>query len=137
MLNDAVAKVDHKILTINSCNTYEHFTPAGSLSIKGKKSFLLELDDLLQRFDLDKIKLLPNPKNPPRNRDTWHDDRSRSHHPTQFGFEQNHHSSIHHQSSYDQDRHTGQGRTISQPFGDANRSRSRRHLPTPPPDRRF
>ena len=65
-LNDAVAKVGQHILTINSCNGYEHFNQHGNLSIKGKNNFWWELDDLLERFELSKIKLLPNPKNPPR-----------------------------------------------------------------------
>ena len=31
---------------------------------KAKKAYFVEIDDLLQRFDLDKIKLKPTPKNP-------------------------------------------------------------------------
>ena len=65
-LNDAVAKVDQRILTINSCNTYEHFNSKANLSLKGKTEFWCELDDLVARFHRNKIKLLPNPKNPPR-----------------------------------------------------------------------
>ena len=65
-LNDAVVKVNECILTINSCNHYEDFTHLGQLSTKEKRSFWHEIDDLLRRFHLDKIKLLPNPKNPPR-----------------------------------------------------------------------
>ena len=65
-LNDEVAKIEHRILTISSCNTYEHFDCSGNLSMKGKLDFIWELDDLIQRFDLDRIKLLPNPKNPPK-----------------------------------------------------------------------
>ena len=65
-LNDAVAKIDHYLLTINSCNAYEDYDKRGLLSIRGKNNFWLELDNLLQRFDCGKIKLLPNPKNPPR-----------------------------------------------------------------------
>ena len=65
-LNDAVAKVEHRIKTINSCNNYEDFDKCGNLSARGKKSFWLEMDELLEKFDIDKIKLLPNPKNLPK-----------------------------------------------------------------------
>ena len=64
-LNDAVGKVNQYILKINSCNAYEHFDGSGNLSIQGKRSFWYELDALIQKFDFDKVKLLPNPKNPP------------------------------------------------------------------------
>ena len=66
-LNDAVAKVDQHILGINSCNAYEHFNRHGNLSIKGKNNFWWELNDLIERFELNKVKLLPNPKNSPKN----------------------------------------------------------------------
>ena len=69
VLNDAVAKFDPRILTINSCSTFEHFEKKGALSQKGKEEFWMELDDLIQRFDVNKVKLLPNPKNPPRVRE--------------------------------------------------------------------
>ena len=49
-LNDAIAKIDQYILTITSCNTYEHFDVDGNLSSKGKKAFWLELDNLIDRF---------------------------------------------------------------------------------------
>ena len=64
-LNNAVAKTGQHILTVNSCYSYEDFDCDGNLSSKGRKSFWLEIDELLQRFDTDKIKLWPNPKNPP------------------------------------------------------------------------
>ena len=65
-LNDAVAKVDQRILTINSCNMYEDFERDGNFSRKGRIAFRQELDNLIERFDMNKIKLLPNPKNPPQ-----------------------------------------------------------------------
>ena len=65
-LNDAVAKIDQRILTINSCNSYDHFDRLGNLSSKGKAYFWMELDELIERYEANKIKLLPNPKNPPR-----------------------------------------------------------------------
>ena len=64
VLNDNVAKNEHHIMTINSCDSYEHFDRAGKLSIKGKRAFWREIDDLIQRFEENRIKLLPNPKNP-------------------------------------------------------------------------
>ena len=60
-LNDAVARADQRMLTITSCNTSEHFDQKGNLSIKGRHVFWQEIDDLLERFDKDKIKLLPRP----------------------------------------------------------------------------
>ena len=62
-LNDAVAKVDQYILTINSCSQYKHFDKKGNLSLKGKHDFWWELDDLIDRFEANRVKLLPNPKN--------------------------------------------------------------------------
>ena len=63
-LNDNVAKNEHHIMTINSCDSYEHFDRAGKLSIKGKRAFWREIDDLIQCFEENCVKLLPNPKNP-------------------------------------------------------------------------
>ena len=51
---------------MNTCNCYEDFDRSGNLLLKGKCKFWLELDDLIQKFDSDRIKLLPNPKNPPK-----------------------------------------------------------------------
>ena len=67
-LNDAVAKINQHILTINTCSPYEHFNHKGLLSIHGKSNFWQELDGLMERFNKNKIKLLPNPKNPPQPR---------------------------------------------------------------------
>ena len=64
-LNDAAARMDLRILTISSCNSYDHFDSSGNLSAKGKRAFWLELDELLEKFNDNKIKLLPNPKNLP------------------------------------------------------------------------
>ena len=50
------------MLTINSCNQYEHFEKGGKLSQAGKAAFFHEIDDLIQHFDLDKIKLRPAPR---------------------------------------------------------------------------
>ena len=67
-LNDAAASIKQHMVTINDSNTYEHFDHFGNLTLSGKDTFWSEMDHLLRRFDLDKFKLLPNPKNPPRNR---------------------------------------------------------------------
>ena len=64
-LNDTTAKLNLHILTINSCNAYKHFQKAGGLSLSGKHEFWLELDELIDHFQHNKVKLLPNPKNPP------------------------------------------------------------------------
>ena len=62
-LNNAVAKTEQYILTVNSCNSFDHFDRHGMLSTKGKSSFWYEVDDLIKRFGINKVKLLPNPKN--------------------------------------------------------------------------
>ena len=64
-LNDAAAKMNHRILTINSCNSYDHFDKSGNLSSRGMDAFWYELDELIKMFEKNKIKLLPNPKNAP------------------------------------------------------------------------
>ena len=60
-LNDAVGQSEHRIRTVNSCTTNEHFDNWGNLSSKGKKALWYEIDDLLEHFDLDNIKLLSAP----------------------------------------------------------------------------
>ena len=47
-LNDVTAKLNQRILTVNSCNSYDHFDRCGNLSIKGKEDFWWKLDDLIQ-----------------------------------------------------------------------------------------
>ena len=60
-LNMAVAWINHRMLTINSCNSGSHFTHLGELSQKGKDAFWYETDDLVERFDKNEVKLLPTP----------------------------------------------------------------------------
>ena len=60
-LNNAVSKSDQYILTINSCNTYDHYDHHGGLSQKGKLAFWHKMDDLIERFEKDKVKLRPTP----------------------------------------------------------------------------
>ena len=61
-LNDVVAKISQRILTVNSCNAYEDFERGGHLLLSGFKAFWNEVDDLLDRYERSKVKLLPNPK---------------------------------------------------------------------------
>ena len=63
-LNDAVIEIDQHMLTINSCNSLSHFDRWGKLTHRGQTDFWEEIDELLERFDIGKIKLLPNPKQP-------------------------------------------------------------------------
>ena len=72
-LNDAVARYDHRILTINSCNSSSHFDLWGNLSNKGYRSLWYEIDDLLERYDKNAVKLMPNPIR--RRQQTCNDDR--------------------------------------------------------------
>ena len=60
-LNDAARKIEQKMLTINSCNTSAHYDRWGQLTIRGETDYWKELDELVEKFDLDKIKLRPNP----------------------------------------------------------------------------
>ena len=62
-LNQAVARDNQTIMTINSCNTSSHFSHLGDLSDKGKEDLWLEIDYLLEKYDRKEIKLLPNPGN--------------------------------------------------------------------------
>ena len=45
-LNDAAAKINQRILTINSCNAYEDSNNKGGLSDRGRTAFWQELNDL-------------------------------------------------------------------------------------------
>ena len=114
-LNDAVAKIGHYMLTVNACNAYEHYDKHGLLSAKGKEEFWLEIDDLLEHFDFHKVKLLPNPKNPPK--------KSRGYSSTPRGY-----------------YHGSHGREHQHAFNQVNYSEHwqdgscRRKLPTPPPN---
>ena len=63
-LNDSAAKLNQFMLTVNSCNSYEHFDKAGKLSIKGKSNFWDELDELIQKFDTDSYQATSQSKKP-------------------------------------------------------------------------
>ena len=104
-LNDTVAKVNQYILTITSCNAYEDFNKSGNLSDRGKTAFWNELNDLIQRFEHHKVKLLPNPKNPPKSKSLQHHHQNHQFSPSDWVHHTHHH-----------DDHNGM-----------------RKLPTPPP----
>ena len=59
-LNTSTARYDARIMTIATCNTNTHFNHKGELSVKGQCAFWYEVDDLLERFDHNEVKLLPN-----------------------------------------------------------------------------
>ena len=61
ILNACAARQEQHILTIRSCFTLDHFDQWGKLTTKGKSSFWIELDDLMERFEKREIKLLPRP----------------------------------------------------------------------------
>ena len=54
-LNDVVAEISQYMLTINLCNTLEHYNHWGKLSAKGQRAYWAELDELVEKFDLKKI----------------------------------------------------------------------------------
>ena len=54
-----VAKQDQYLLQIKACNTMDHFDSAGMLSSKGKFAFWYEMDDLIEHFNRNQVKLLP------------------------------------------------------------------------------
>ena len=60
-LNAAIAKIKQFMLMVNYCNTYNHYDRLGNLSPHGKEDFWYEIDDLLERFIRNKMKLLPAP----------------------------------------------------------------------------
>ena len=60
ILHKAVNNQGHLVMSIRSCTTAGHFDGAGNLSNRGKITFWHEVDDLLSRFDKNKVKLLPH-----------------------------------------------------------------------------
>ena len=149
-LNDTAAKMDQYMLTINSCNAYEHFNKHANLSLKGKAEFWLELDGPLERFNINKIRLLPNPKNPPRTRvaapaipmDNLHSAPKQSKNPTER--RDRHDSTSYYtlpwsgnQKNSDQNRSQIAYNTAPSHKDLPRFTESKRKLPTPPPARRY
>ena len=62
LLNNSAAKKNNRILSIRSLNSHQNFDARGSLSRAGKDAFWWELDDLIQKFESNKVKLLPRIK---------------------------------------------------------------------------
>ena len=60
-LNAGAARIEQHMLTLNSCNTSSHFDNWGKLSHRGRSAIWHEIDDLLERFDEGRVKLLPAP----------------------------------------------------------------------------
>ena len=60
IVSSVTAKHDNHLLQIRSCISPDHFDQFGNLSSKGKFEFWYEMDQLIQRFDTHKIKLLPH-----------------------------------------------------------------------------
>ena len=57
-LNAGAARIEQHMLTLNSCNTSSHFDIWGKLSHRGRSAIWHEIDDLLERFDEGRVKLL-------------------------------------------------------------------------------
>ena len=62
MLNNAEQRLNNKILSIRSLNNVHYFDVRGGLSKSGKEAYWWELDDLLDKFEMGKVKLLPKIK---------------------------------------------------------------------------
>ena len=71
-LNDAVRGAEQFMLTVNNCNSPNHFNTRGDLSMQGSRAFWFEIDDLMDKFDNRKIKLLPAPVNTNKFNDKHH-----------------------------------------------------------------
>ena len=61
LLNEVVAHFEYNILCIRSCRSPDDFDIRGSLSSKGKSNFWWELNELIEKFEMGKVKLLPRP----------------------------------------------------------------------------
>ena len=62
LLNEKAARQNFRVSSIKSCTSIEHFDRMGNLSTKGIRNFWEEFNDLLDRFDANKVKLLPRSK---------------------------------------------------------------------------
>ena len=59
ILHEALELQQDEVLSIKSCTSLRHFDGMGNLSSSGMIAFWHEVDDLLERFDRGKVKLLP------------------------------------------------------------------------------
>ena len=60
ILNDAVAELDQTIMTVISSSQAEHFDEHGNPTQSEQAQFWWEVNDLLQIFDNNKVKLVTN-----------------------------------------------------------------------------
>ena len=58
-LSEAAGRFNTYILSIRSCTGPEYFDHLGNLSVKGKDAFWWELDELIEKFKANQVKLLP------------------------------------------------------------------------------
>ena len=61
LLNDAAARQGNHVLSIRSLNNEQFFDVKGNLSETGRAAYWWELDELIEMFELKKVKLLPKP----------------------------------------------------------------------------
>lgn len=59
VLHEAAARLKQHIMSIRSCSAPDHFDGQGNLSAQGQLAFWHEVDNLLECFDRNDIKLLP------------------------------------------------------------------------------
>ena len=59
ILHESIEAQGHRVICIPTCNDAKYFDNHGNLTNVGKINFWREVDDLLERFDRDKVKLLP------------------------------------------------------------------------------
>ena len=64
LLHKVVAKQQHKIMSIRSCTSPDHFDACGNLTNKGKIEFWLEADSLLERYNKQGDKITPEVASP-------------------------------------------------------------------------
>ena len=60
VLHEAAARQNQHVMSIRSCSAADHFDGQGNLSARGQLAFWHEVDNLLECFDRQDIKLLPH-----------------------------------------------------------------------------
>ena len=59
ILHEAIGLQDHRVMSIRTCKSPDDFDALGNLSNQGQIKFWKEIDYLLEKFDRNKVKLLP------------------------------------------------------------------------------
>ena len=59
LLNEAVGRKGNYVLSVRSCTNPSNFNHWGTLSMQGKEVFWQEIDQLIEKFENDKVKLEP------------------------------------------------------------------------------